>query len=103
MSADDDRIQTWIGPMASGGSLSCKPKAVVELAIQARCTAGRIGSFQIIPWRKYGVALVQANDHNFIAKPWVGFVPLNLIPTLNPETTGIWNGINPPPSAIVTG
>lgn len=93
--ADDDRIQTWIGPLASGGSLACKPNRTVVETMQRRCTGNKIGSFRMIPWPTKGVMLIEALDHAFIAKPWVGFVPINLIPTLNPETTGIWDGINP--------
>lgn len=51
--------------------------------IQAHCCEGKIGGLQLIPWVSEGVALLLAMDKAMIAHVWVGFIPLEVLPTVN--------------------
>lgn len=53
--------------------------------IAARCCEGKIGGFYLIPWAKDGHALLMVKDSLFIAYVWVGFIPLDSLPTIKSE------------------
>lgn len=50
--------------------------------IQANCCEGKIGAFRLIPWKSEGVALLLADDKLMIASPWICFIPLDSLPTI---------------------
>jgi hypothetical protein len=89
LASEYERVETWLGRPASKGNLSVKPTEQVEKEVCDASTDAEFQSFHLIPWASTGLALVTANDCRFIAAPWVGFVPLESIPEINPGDTKI--------------
>lgn len=63
-------------------ALHAAVEPVVLEKIKAHCCEGKLGGFQLIPWKSEGVALLLAIDALSIANVWVGFIPLDSLPTL---------------------
>lgn len=93
-------IKTW-GDDALASCLKqglyVKPHSGVRRRVERHCTPringasdDYIGSFRIIAWEPYGHALIVASDSNMIANPWVAFVPLAGLPTIDLTTTEIY-------------
>lgn len=87
LSSEHAAIKPFADPRPHGPALHVRPLDAVRDAVKARCCEGRIGSFSIMVWPDTGYALVMANDRMMIANPWVAFVPVAALPTINPDNT----------------
>jgi hypothetical protein len=100
LSSETESIKTWGDDQLASmfnQSLYVKPHPGVRRIVERYCTSringasdDYIGSFKIIAWEPYGHALVVASDSNMIANPWVAFVSLASLPTINLTTTEIY-------------
>jgi len=61
--------------------LYCKTTEKTLMAANPYCVNGQVGSFEIVRW--VDKALVLAVDREYIARPWIAFIPLNQIPETN--------------------
>lgn len=87
------KVITFTDPSPwKGATLAVKARAHTMAAIEARCCEGNLGSFSIIPWPQYGYALIHATDKMMIANPWVAFIALDKLPSINPTNTPTWDG-----------
>lgn len=80
LSSKDERVKSF-APKYSH-SLYVKLDADLDKKVKSFCSEGLIGSFSLIPWKHYGVALLLATDRNFIGGTWIGFIPLDKIPNI---------------------
>lgn len=89
--SEDPRIDVWIrGPKHQFlGSLGAKPKYEIATELRKHCTESRFQSFTLIPWHHAECALILATDCRFIASPWLGFIDIAKVPTINPDNTEV--------------
>lgn len=87
-----DRVENWLDDRVLRGNLSVLPREHVTQACQYHCCKGSITSFEIIPWKHTGHALVVATDGTGIPSIYVAFIPLDTIPEINSKINEVWDG-----------
>jgi len=72
----------------SSYALFGKPTALLLETVEPRCCNGHAGSVEVLPWAKDGKALVVARDTVHIAAPWIAFIPIDKIPSIEFKPEG---------------
>lgn len=63
-----------------GWALCGLPKDTVRDSANRYMCDGEVRSFEIIPWKDQGVALVTCTDKTLIPSTWLAFIPLDQVP-----------------------